>query len=386
LPLEEEVTIRHSLAHSDLISRSQVSALFRKLRGVVDKYQESLKDIEGRPLDAPVCVALLVEETIRTVDAKVETIETLLSLAEQHSLSEPILRIEGTLTDIATIMLKKRSLKKLSESEQIANCILKVGTQIYVDEEKCDGVQDTKSDSMMKYSFDSYCFSITECAGHLGPMAEPRHVFAALRRLETSGELELVLKPADRALHLVIEPSGQTLIKTNHLLDSFIETLWSTFAGHVRESARKVKCIHKVLEEVSSVPYIPATGGAKSNRLLKFQELTAQELEDGGSGIDLTSTVPYKFPDSATKELFYDTENLKAATSSLQGHIDSSGEHGVIFGDNRFQDYTVLTLTKLCHGIETKRVGKALSNHAAFGKWKDFDFPSTYKAIYNLEK
>lgn len=386
LPLEEEVVFRHSLAHTDLVSLSQVTSLFQKIRDVVRRNQESLQSIDGRPKDAPVCMALVNEETVQGLDCKIETIETLLSLAEQSNLAEPVLRIEGKLTDLATVILKRRSLEKLAVTEQLARCILEVGAKIVVDdgdedEEETNG-NVMRGNSAMKYSFGSYRFSVTQCVGHLGPTAEPRHVYAALRRLENMGEIELVLKPSGSALHLVVESSGQRLLEKEAQLKAFAETLWTKFAGHVKETARKVKCIHSILDEVASVDFASPKPGRKSERLQKFQELASQELEDG-EALDSASSIPPTVPNSAMKELFYDAKSLRREIVDIQGE---TGMGGVIFEGDVYHDYTTLTLTKLCHGVKTKRLGNILSNHVAFGKWRDYDFASVYAAVHDFQK
>jgi hypothetical protein len=59
-------------------------------------------------------------------DCKIETIETLISLLEAFDLDHPLLKVQGTMTDQATITLKRRLLEKLSKVEKIAGCIKNV--------------------------------------------------------------------------------------------------------------------------------------------------------------------------------------------------------------------------------------------------------------------
>jgi hypothetical protein len=121
--------------------------------------------------------------------------------------------LTGVIYERAAIALKKRILGKLAETEQIAACIKECGSRLDCPSGEADpqDVDKTKAprnfqSQFLAYSFGSYAFSVATCSNRLGPLAEPRHVFASLRRLQTSNELQLVLdtSPVGRALHVQI--------------------------------------------------------------------------------------------------------------------------------------------------------------------------------------
>ena len=162
-------------------------------------------------------VALPLQSLVQACDCKPETLETLVSLLGQGEGELPLLHVEGISYDRATIALKKRPLARLTEKEPVVSCIQKWGVCIEASVEDGGGGRDRDcaianpktemygqrsgevpapfQKDFLAYSFGSYTFSVTEIANRLGPAAEPRHVFAALRRLPV-GLGHLVLRLA----------------------------------------------------------------------------------------------------------------------------------------------------------------------------------------------
>lgn len=127
LLLGDEVIVRHSLAYSNMISRSQIRAILQLLRNQVLGALSAISDnfgvqMEAANVTASLNIALPVVSTVMATDCKIETIETLISLLEAFDLGHPLLKIQGTMTDQVTITLKRRSLEKLSKVEKIAGC------------------------------------------------------------------------------------------------------------------------------------------------------------------------------------------------------------------------------------------------------------------------
>lgn len=258
LPTMEEIPLRHSLVHSNFICKSQIRALLEYLK-------ETIKDAMIDGVTRAMHIALPVDDLVVTCDCKSETIETLLSILEQGGGENALFSVEGFNYDKATIALKKRSLKKLGEREQVAACIHRVGECCDPPIGKSDQLEENHQQSrtepfqrhFLAYSRGSYSFSVAKCANSLGASAEPRHVFAALRRLQSSSELELALDTSSkgRVFHLKISEHGASIFN-NASFDSYatdvVEQLEQKFISSIDSSAKKVLDMNFVMDAVAS--------------------------------------------------------------------------------------------------------------------------------------
>jgi hypothetical protein len=112
-----------------------------------------------------------------------ETIETLLALMEGDEILESFLSLEGRVNDKVSVILKCTPLHQLKAREQVMRSISK----------RCRVVEKSGKDgenfshavrkaSALSYGLGTYEFSVLPCTNLIGPTAESRHVFAALRR------------------------------------------------------------------------------------------------------------------------------------------------------------------------------------------------------------
>jgi ATP-dependent DNA helicase Q4 len=402
LVLGDEVIVRHSLAHSNMLSRSQIWALLQLLRNQVLGAVGSISDNFGVDIDvanvtASLNIALPVESTVMATDCKIETIETLISLLEAFDLDHPLLKIQGTMTDQATITLKRRSLEKLSKVEKIAECIKKCGMCLDSPEgtrnqenEVCrDLTHDprTKENAFLAYSFGSHSFSITRCASLLGESAEPRHVFAALRRLQTAGELELALdaSPTGRALHIKVDPAGvRCLAGSDSSLEEVADDLSRQFSANVAAAAKKALDAKDILHQVASVDQSEPLEGGTSVSLRLFQELV-EKYFDGNDVKDTANSedeLPRGVQASMRKELAVDASSLLRDMKSFPNFQPTFAPVNLDLRHPETRDYTALTLAKFMHSIDTPRAPyAAFSRHPAYGKWRDVRFPSLLNAV-----
>jgi ATP-dependent DNA helicase Q4 len=402
LILSDEVIVRHSLSHSNMLSRSQIRALLQLLRNQMLGAVRAISDNEGVDLDITnitisLNIALPLESTVMATDCKTETIETLLSLLEAVDLDRPLLKIEGTMTDQATITLKRRSLEKLSKVEKIAGCIQKCGTCLDSPEglrkEERDVHRDvahdprTKENEFLAYSFGSYCFSITRCASLLGESAEPRHVFAALRRLQTAGELELALdaSPTGRALHIQVEPAGvRYLAGPDSSLEEVAADLSRRYSLNVAAAAKKALDAKHILHRVASVDQSEPSEGNLSASLCLFQELVKEYFD--GNEMNGTESAEDELPRgvqaSMRKEVAVDASSL---LRDFPNFLQSVDPVNVDLRRPEARDYTALTLAKFMHSIDTPRAPyAAFSRHPSYGKWRDVRFASLLNALEEM--
>ena len=104
---KDELALRHSLAHANLISLSQVKALTRALGDSMEMVQKDMKNSDLNTNPPHVFASLHVASTTATTDLKVETIETLLSLMEWDENNSSMVRFEGRVNDVLTIVQRR---------------------------------------------------------------------------------------------------------------------------------------------------------------------------------------------------------------------------------------------------------------------------------------
>lgn len=440
LPLQDEFISRHSLAHSDRMSRSQLDLVFVTLRKLVDEAlgdipPEALVDIDADELCVDeLHVALPVAHTVDASDCKEESIETILSILEgENSSDESMLSVEGYLPDAATITLKRRSLEKLGKLDVIAQSIAKCG--IRVDEQheqsahgaphRTNMYQGNFGGTAMEkgfyaYSFGTYKFSVVRCARCMGPNSEPRHVYAALRRLQENGELELVLDTTSngRALHLRVKQYGLQLFRSKqqgsevlgreHGISNVdepvkaIATKLSTqFSEKVNSSVGKVVSMYEILHQVSCSKSDAEeeeddmvdvdeddddrrTYARKSSRLVLFQKMIQTYFLNRP-----LQSLPINTPEVINDFPIHDTRLMSCLasdiTSLMQVLVLRPQEQlsmAVHIDDPECSDYRDLCLAKILHSIDSPRAPiLGWYNHFLWGKYRSYSFSSVVQAV-----
>ncbi|KAL7529009.1 hypothetical protein ACHAXR_002742, partial [Thalassiosira sp. AJA248-18] len=444
LPLADEFVSRHSLAHSDRLSSNQLEIVFLALQNSVNEALGDIPPEAGVDLDADqifvdgIHVAMPVTQTVDASDCKEESIETIFSLLEGDAQSEQsLLSVEGYLPDAATITLKKRSLDKLEKLEEIARSITKCG--IRVDGQSEQSNQDTSNPyskyqnfggtAMEKgfyaYSFGTYKFSIIRCARCMGPNIEPRHVYAALRRLQGYGELELVLDTTSngRAMHLRMKQDGIRLFHTkggnnsdgkertdlNENVRAIVANLSKQFSAKENVSVEKVQSMYEIMHHVScrqndqeeddmsddeddnsSMSCQPK----KSPRLVLFQKLVQNYFrggsihengEDSAGTCDTSNKAPNvikNFPLRNKRLLSCLSSDVSLLMQMLSIRRQEQMPMAVHINEQKFADYRDLCLAKILHSIDAPRA-PILSwyNHVLWGKYRNYSFPSVVQAV-----
>ena len=398
LPAKEEVPIRHSLVHSNYISKSQIKSLLLAVR------EQVLVALEGTDVSNAhhtVHIALRVQTTVLACDCKGETVETLLSILEQSGGDDSLLHVEGFNYDLATIALKKRTLKKLAEKEPIAACIQEVGQCLDPpigearENDRPEDYSQSQTNAFQRqflaYSLGSYSFSVVQCANKLGPSAEPRHVFAALRRLQSSNELELALDTSDkgRIIHIRISKKGVSFfggMDFNDQVDELTNLLYETCSSSISSGASKVLDIQHIMEEVASVSQTKRANSisSKSASLVRFQELTRDYFQGGfvdrkdGS---LDANMPSSFIKIKRAELETDASAVLRDFPLLVKQVPDCS-FATAFGHPGVADYSALAITKFLHGMDSPRAPiHTFRTHPLFGKWKEAPFRSVMCSV-----
>jgi len=393
LVLKEEAFIRHSLAHTDYISKSQVRALLSFLHRQVEDSVASLPP--ERSTAQPVNISLPLAMSVLGCDCKTETAETIVSLLEAREGKEPLLLVEGISYDSATIAPKRCSLKKLAEREPVVNAILHcaecveppAGEALQMEKDSMGiqlGSDELRESRLVGQTYGSFAFSVAQASNCLGESAEPRHVFAALRRLQTKGEVDFVLDaaPKDRALNIRLTNAGMELFKPGHqsLVDDLITATLDRFTASISSCASKVLDINHMMRRVSEVDPVArdTQNPKKSARLAHLQELIAAYFEAEGNGMSLvteTGDLPLFSNDVTIRELSADCQAILSHLHDMQRAVEDGTTRLLLLGDPTVTDYTALTITKFLHGIAPASLPVAvLRQHHLFGKLQRAQF------------
>ena len=409
LVLEKEVSHKLSLSFSDRISQAQIHALLLNMRHLT----EGCLNIVHTNTEEPIVphhfhldLALPITPLVQATDCKEESIQTILSILEDISPScGKLLDIEGIIPDIAIVTLKRRSLEKLGALEEIANCIQKCGTNLEASPPHTGGEEKSHQDRFSKYggtasekgfsaySFGVFEFSVVKCANMLGPHAEPRHVYAALRCLQNCGELELNFNDLGRSIHIRLNAEGLNLFREEQAsrLDNLSKDLCKHFEAQDDRRAKKVLGMYHILCKVSNVEDDKsALNLKKSKRLETFQDLIHQHFdgkEQSNQNSDDEGRIEVKTIGESEPHVLIgistDVNNLLQHPSLKK---DFPGfPHSMKFGDPDYDDYTALVITKILHGIQTPRAPVLeWFRHPLWGKWREIHFHSLKEKVETL--
>lgn len=411
LILQSEVPLRHSLAHSDGLSESQIKAFIALL------HKRSLDELDAKPAKSPptssdyssssyMDVALHMVSTVNALDCKEETIETLISILEEHTFKgSPVLSLEGFLPDSAVVTLKRRTIQELSLHEPVISCIMKCGAELEKVGENED-VGEHSSAGFRAYSYGRWQFSVVRCTTLLGQYAEPRNVFASLRRLQVSGELELSLDTgkSGRAMHLKLHPlatsffgdADSSVSEDLPNLDQSTQLVCSLYARFSRQEnlcAKKVLFIYSILHQIS-VSDALSVNEADSNE--------AREKQHSGSPNDFHLLIDQYFSqtDDGRDQAFFappfhkklsidDRREVQELTADIiMLHREptlSANQLALTFGSESNLDYTARAMTKILHAIDAPRAStSAWNTHPLWGKWRSYSFQDLCNAVLSI--
>ena len=318
----------------------------------------------------------------------------------EQSEAGSLVSVEGVSYDNVVIAPKRQRLSKLVEREDTVRAIQQCAVCLEppAGEASCttSGTQDEhlrRDKRMVGSSFGSYSFSVTDCSNCLGIGAEPRHIFAALRRLEASGEIDMVLDNTSkgRTLNLKLTPAGMRFfrLEDEESLASLAADTLATFSSTVLAGTAKVLDLNSILHEVSSASQDKERLNnkmAKSPGLIRFQELIARYFEAEGRGESLAPSQSEcsVFDHVPSKHALY--RDAQSALNYLK-QIEQSleGPKMVVLGETGCSDYTALAVTKFLHGIAsaTERLD-TLRQNPLFGCMQGTQFEKLREAIFKL--
>ena len=393
LVLRDEIYVRHSLANSDRLALSQVESLISVVNERLHAAIKVLPPSRSKTLPVCICFPLAASET--RCGFKPETAETLLSMMEQRGNKLPLLTIEGVSYDAATISPIKCRLEELSEKEPVVKALMLCCTCVDppLGEKRSSQLESDRS-SAGGHSFGSYSFSVSECCNCLGESAEPRHVFAALRRLQQFGALDFVLQsaPRDRVLSIQFSVNGMESFSRENFSKELAREVYDRFHATVSCGERKVADLHNILSHVSTTVEDnaePTTSQAnnKSQSLVVFQQKVNVYFEAETNDAEETTL---EMPDSPfeTKinriELARDAQTALTYIADVQSSSSdaSTGVAVLKVGDHNIPDYTALVVTKFLHGLAPHSMAYSLlRHHPLFGRYQRAEFSTVLKYV-----
>lgn len=390
LVLHDEVSVRTSLAHSDLISRTQVLGLLKTLQSLVlaatSKLSQSRETLN---------ITVPLQDTVLSTDVKSETIETIFSLLEGREKCR-LLYVHGVSYDKAVVSPNQNTLSDLGENEAVVRSIRSCATclELPVVRSESDSTMRTTSMSIDNHfsgsSFGTYAFSVSNCSNLLGENAEPRHVYAALRRLETSGDIKFVLdtSPKGRTLGITVTKEGMQIFTdaATNVLEDLATEIFNKIANTIFANAKKVLDIDFILREVSkkeASAEIDQSDTSKSTSLECFQALVGQYF----CANDSISIIPV---DGCGTTCFLGVPMAKTLQESsetvyrfLKQMEISRGESRLVqLGDPGAKDYTLLAITKFLHGIPSASYRlENLRGHHLFGHLQQTHFSQLLNSL-----
>jgi hypothetical protein len=407
--------IKHSLSHTETLSKSQIRGLLKCLQMCIAEAKDENQCGLNVPefLDIGVNISALVE----AIDVKEESIMTVLAYLESDILasSKSLLSIEGLYPDRATVVLKRKKIDSLVVQEPIFHTIQKCGARVDLSLIDCSINADMHRNGFAvscgtaldmgfaSYGFGTYHFSVLKCARmrHM----EPRHIYAALRRFEKSGDIELKFDSKENFLHLQINSEGLHkfdcgLDNADDILGVFAESLSNIFSCHDKVRVSKVESMYDIMYRIDAKgrKTIESSGtsqqldGLPSSAAIPFYQLindyfnreheTVAASGDQDSSCSWIRTFPYDDL-NLISQLSLDILSLVSNPSSLRR--SSSSTYGVEFGVKYFEDYTTVVVTKILHGIETPRhQSPDWFSHPLWAKYRTYKFESLMTAVSSV--
>lgn len=408
LVIENEFSHKLSLSFSDRLSKAQIMSFLLNLRHLTFKCHEQLQQKNILPI-SDMSISIPVGPMVQAVDCKEETIQTILSIFEDDSTACPkLLDIVGIIPDTAIVTLKKRSLDKLCEKEDIAKSIQQCGIDLQTNQSAA--LEPTDYDRFSKhggtasqkgflaYSFGIFQISVVTCAQLLGPDAEPRHVFAILRRLQDEGEIEVTFSDSGRSIHLKLNEDGINLLtdpqNSEKWLNEASNSIYNHFNSQDKTREEKVIAVNSIMRQVSNVvdDEEEKYPGQKSARLNTFQKLMEEYFseENNGASHEYINKVERSIVQTVDLQDAHLTASIKSDVTWLLQHPSLKKKipivpHSVEFDGVNHKEYTALAITKILHGIETPRAPVLeWYRHPVWGRWRSIHFNSLNEYVQSI--
>ncbi|GMH69678.1 hypothetical protein TrRE_jg209, partial [Triparma retinervis] len=340
--IREDAVAQRSLSHGGGVERAQVGRFLdvvgRATGEVVGDIPEEFRDgcVLGE-LD----IGVPVMEAVVGCDVREETVETLTSLMEEEEFGR-LLRLEGTMIDRVTVTMKKRALEELEEP--VAKCIVKCGTKVGGGsaDARLEELGGTAMDKgFFAYAKGNWKFGVVRVANCMGQGCQPRHVYAALRRLENTGELEVTVDTSARGKGFLVNLNK---------------------SGVEEKKEKKEKKMMERRKKVFSEIVVGYFQGKKND----------DEVRATLDGMTIPKINSAKMGDVEFRRLVRDANNIMHDST-----FDSSGfpDGAVTMGGEGCQEYAARAITNVLHGLDHPRLSPTvLWNMGEWASWREYDY------------
>ncbi len=402
LCLRQELVQKYSLSFSDTIAESQIKTFLTNVQYLVEKASQDNSLTNSCAALSEINVAIPLGPMMKSTDLKEETILTILSILGDASPKYPkILDIQGIIPDLVSVTLKKRSIEDLASKEAIGRCIMNCGTR--VDARSSNSNPQSRGGTAMQYGFTAYSFetiefSVTQCSRLLGPNAEPRNVYASLRRLQNGGELDLNFKDHGRSVFMKMSQEGLNYFtnrdlndsdSSKHCLNALKISIAEYFSHHGSSKCQKVLWMYQILHQMSLIDVRDESLAIqKSKRLHLFHKMMQNFF------IDNDKTENFDIPDEIYNLDEKDVTTMRLLSANVMVLVQSTPISNsscsflpsqVEFGCSDYLDYTAILITKIFHGIPTPSKASAdWYNHHLWGTWRQYNFTSLLEHVKKI--
>ena len=394
--IREDAVAQRSLSHGGGVERVQIKGFLdvveRATREVVGDVPEEFR--EGCVI-GELDIGVPVMEAVVGCDVREETVETMASLMEEEEFGR-LLRLEGTMIDRVTVTMKKRALEELSEP--VAKCIVKCGTKVGGDSAsaRLEELGGTAMDrGFFAYAKGNWKFGVVRVANSMGQGCRPRHVYAALRRLENKGELEVTVDTSARGKGFLVnlnksgveafrEGKGREEVEEKLLnrmreqeesckkkVDEVWRILWTIFKCNKEEARKEVEEDEEKGSEAAEKKEVEMV----ERRKKVFSEIVVgyfqgktndKEIRATLDGMAIPKINSAKMGDVEFRRLVRDANNIMHDLA-----FDASGfpEGAVTMGGSGCEEYAARA------GLDHPRLAPTvLWNMGEWASWREFDY------------
>ena len=409
--IREDAVAQRSLSHGGGVERVQVERFLDVVKEataevVGDVPEEFREGIVFGELD----VAVPVMEAVVRCDIMEETVETMVSLMEEEGFGR-LLKLDGSMVDRVTVTMKKRPLEELQEP--VAKCIVRCGTKVEGGgaDNRLEELGGTAMDKgFFAYAKGNWKFGVVRVANAMGQGCAPRHVYAALRRLENLGELEVTVDTSARGRGFLVnlnkggvecfrEGKGRSEIEgklwermkeqeesAKKKVDEVWAILWKLFRDAKDEAGRKKGDGEGEEEEEEE------EGEEKEKRMVErrkevFSEIVvgyfqgkkrSEEIRNKLDGIKVPKINMAVIGDPEIRRMVRDANNLRN-DQAFDGALFP--KDAVTMNGRGCKDYAARAICNVLHGLDHPRLSPTVMwGMGEWQSWREFDYEEVLEA------
>jgi Helicase conserved C-terminal domain len=392
LILADEVVVRHSLSHSDMVAKSQVEIVLRRLFECVE---EAARSVSSPSTYSRLHIAMSVQLLVHACGCKSETIETMLSILDRVCAenNQHLFHYEGCTYDRVVLSPRRKKLSVLAEKDKLAKAILSaaVCTEPPAGEYSKEQEKSSMPSSVRlpTSGFGTYVFSATKCAMQLGPEGEVRHVFGALRDMQTRGDVHMKVDNtiAGSALCLTVDARVLclSLEERNEMIRDLTDKLYEQCATTVIACTRKVLDLHCILTKLANNQLDVSESSSTDTKPLFHTLVSDYFCKDDWTeaGMETTGDGVFEILSESVKS--HVRNDVYQAVAQLRDTQASLRYEATDASCLDRADVSALSVCKFLHGIAPlAHPVQIFRHHPVFGKYQSLQFDVLHDHVQSL--